>query len=84
VRLLADEGVHQGVVTALRQAEYAVTYVADTMPGAADKEVLSKADELAAVPSHQTKTSVSLSLGRILRIEGSFSFDSPAYHSPNR
>lgn len=49
MRLLADEGVHQGVVAALGQAEYAVTYIADTMPGATDKEVLCKADELAAV-----------------------------------
>jgi predicted nuclease of predicted toxin-antitoxin system len=49
VHLLADEGVHQGVVTALRRAEYSVTYVAETMPGAADQKILSKAAELEAV-----------------------------------
>ncbi len=49
MRLLADEGVHQGLVAALREAGYSVTYVAEAMPAASDEHVLNKATDIGAV-----------------------------------
>lgn len=47
--LVADEGVHQGIVAALRESGYAVTYVAEAMPAASDERVLNTAAEMGAV-----------------------------------
>jgi predicted nuclease of predicted toxin-antitoxin system len=49
MQLLADEGVHQGIVAGLREAGHSVSYVAETIPGASDEAVLKKATDLEAV-----------------------------------
>lgn len=49
MHLLADEGVHRGLVAGLRDAGYSVTYVAETMSAASHRDGLMKATDLEAV-----------------------------------
>ncbi len=49
MRYLADESVERQVVDALRQASYDVDYVAEVAPGAADPDVLARANRESSV-----------------------------------
>jgi predicted nuclease of predicted toxin-antitoxin system len=49
MRLLADEGVHRGVVDGMREAGFEIEYVAETKPGSSDGDVLETAKRNSAV-----------------------------------
>lgn len=40
MKLVADEGVDQPIVAALRAAGFEVTYFAETAPGSVDEDIL--------------------------------------------
>lgn len=44
MRILADQNVHRGVVTRLREAGFDVEYILETMPGRLDHEILARQD----------------------------------------
>lgn len=49
MRLVADEGVDQPIVAALRNAGFDVVYIAELAPGVSDQFVLQQADESGAL-----------------------------------
>ena len=49
MNVVADEGVDQAIVSTLREAGHSVLSVAESMPGAADSEVLAKAQSAGTI-----------------------------------
>lgn len=49
MRLIADEGVDQPIVSALRKAGFEVAYIAELAPSVSDEFVLHQADESGAL-----------------------------------